>query len=146
MNFWVYFQLPPILLRPTIVAIMTVLQHCLSICLHLSCPSLKSNYKLMYVFCLLQGTENRDRWVYLLIASVCFPYVVIFIESSGKALFGNLPGPSILNLIWVSIITDRVFNSVPVVFSFTSLILKFMLFSKGLFVAMFDMCYKHTFI
>ncbi|XP_055864361.1 chitin synthase chs-2-like isoform X1 [Biomphalaria glabrata] len=47
------------------------------------------------------GTENRDRWVYLLIAAVGFPYLVIFIESLGKALFGNLPGPSFLNLIWV---------------------------------------------
>ncbi|XP_059171416.1 chitin synthase chs-2-like [Physella acuta] len=47
------------------------------------------------------GSENRDRWVYLLIGAVCFPYLVIFIESLGKALFGNLPGPSILNLIWV---------------------------------------------
>ncbi|CAL1526679.1 unnamed protein product [Lymnaea stagnalis] len=47
------------------------------------------------------GTENRDRWVYLLIAAVCFPYVVVFIESLGKAMFGNLPRPSILNMIWV---------------------------------------------
>ncbi|CAG5126787.1 unnamed protein product, partial [Candidula unifasciata] len=47
------------------------------------------------------GIENRDRWVYLLIGAVCFPYLVIFVESFGKAIFGNLPGPSIWNLLWV---------------------------------------------
>ncbi|BFY98509.1 hypothetical protein BsWGS_01548 [Bradybaena similaris] len=50
------------------------------------------------------GTVNRDRWVFLLICAVCFPYFVIFIESGVKALFGNLAGPSIWNLIWVILI------------------------------------------
>ncbi|CAG5120237.1 unnamed protein product, partial [Candidula unifasciata] len=50
------------------------------------------------------GNVNRDRWVFLLICAVCFPYITILIESSVKSLFGNLPGPSIWNLIWVLVI------------------------------------------
>ncbi|XP_012941255.1 chitin synthase chs-2 [Aplysia californica] len=47
------------------------------------------------------GTENRDRWVYLLIGATIFPYIVTFVESVGKAIFGNLPGPSFFHMAWM---------------------------------------------
>ncbi|GFO13532.1 chitin synthase [Plakobranchus ocellatus] len=47
------------------------------------------------------GKENRDRWVFLLITGIVFPYFIIFLQSLGRALFGNLAGPSIWNVLWV---------------------------------------------
>ena len=51
---------------------------------------------------MLQGNENRDRWVYLLIGVVCMPYFVTFFEGLFRALFGNFQWPSIGNMAWVS--------------------------------------------
>ncbi|XP_076444026.1 chitin synthase chs-2-like [Babylonia areolata] len=47
------------------------------------------------------GKENRDRWVYLLIGVVCLPYLVTFLESLFRALFGNFQCPSIGNMLWI---------------------------------------------
>ena len=54
------------------------------------------------MFYFLQGNENRDRWVYLLIGVVCMPYLVTFLESLFRALFGNFQRPSVGNMAWVS--------------------------------------------
>ncbi|GFR89942.1 chitin synthase [Elysia marginata] len=50
------------------------------------------------------GKENRDRWVFLLIGATIFPYLIIFLQSVGRTTFGNLPGPSIWNVLWVLVV------------------------------------------
>ncbi|XP_050401399.1 chitin synthase chs-2 isoform X2 [Patella vulgata] len=51
-----------------------------------------------------QGWENRDRWVYMVIAVMCLPYMVSFMECLFKVMFGNYPRPSIGNLSWILMI------------------------------------------
>ncbi|XP_064608019.1 chitin synthase chs-2-like isoform X3 [Liolophura sinensis] len=48
-----------------------------------------------------QGKEYRDRWVHLLICTICSPYLFTFFESLFKALFGNKPTPSVGNVVWI---------------------------------------------
>ncbi|XP_067667763.1 chitin synthase chs-2-like [Haliotis asinina] len=48
-----------------------------------------------------KGWENRDRWVYMVIAVVSVPYLVTFFECLFKSMFGNLPRPSIGNIAWI---------------------------------------------
>ncbi|CAF4051928.1 unnamed protein product [Adineta steineri] len=43
----------------------------------------------------VQETPYRERWVWMLLASVCAPYVFTFFDSLGKCLFGNKPWPTI---------------------------------------------------
>eukprot|EP00106_Octopus_bimaculoides_P003471 XP_014770913.1 PREDICTED: uncharacterized protein LOC106869619 [Octopus bimaculoides] len=51
-----------------------------------------------------QSSESRDRWVYLVICTLCVPYVVMFLECLFKAMFGNIPRPSIGNMIWILLV------------------------------------------
>ncbi|GAB1605132.1 chitin synthase chs-2-like, partial [Argonauta hians] len=48
--------------------------------------------------------EYRDRWVYLVICTLCVPYAIMFLECLFKAMFGNIPWPSIGNMIWLLLI------------------------------------------
>ncbi|CAF4001820.1 unnamed protein product, partial [Rotaria sp. Silwood2] len=43
----------------------------------------------------VQETPYRERWVWMLLAAVCAPYIFTFFESLGKCLFGNKPWPTV---------------------------------------------------
>lgn len=46
----------------------------------------------------------RERWVWMLLVSICSPYLFTFIDSIFKALFGNKPWPSLKIIILVMVV------------------------------------------
>ena len=46
----------------------------------------------------------KERWVWMLLVSICSPYLFTFIDSIFKALFGNKPWPSLKIIILVMIV------------------------------------------
>ncbi|UJR37230.1 hypothetical protein I4U23_029939 [Adineta vaga] len=43
----------------------------------------------------VQETPYQERWVWMLLISVCAPYIFTFVDSFGKCLFGNKPWPTV---------------------------------------------------
>ncbi|CAF1289999.1 unnamed protein product [Adineta steineri] len=43
----------------------------------------------------VQETPYQERWVWMLLISVCAPYLFTFVDSLGKCLFGNKPWPTV---------------------------------------------------
>ncbi|ESP01302.1 hypothetical protein LOTGIDRAFT_111741, partial [Lottia gigantea] len=76
---------------------------CIFICVLTSALASKGSLLLM-THAIGNVKQNRDRWVYMVIAVMCLPYLVSFMECLFKVMFGNYPRPSIGNLSWILMI------------------------------------------